>query len=176
MPTPFECLAAQTGEWVTTARLAETLRLSPDGVAREMKGLSAEGYRIESDPELGYRLLGMDDRIIPAELARRISTKVIGCRILSLESTPSTNDAAWEQALSGAPEGTVVFAEEQTAGRRPAGAELAGAGAIEPALFDRASAGTRRAPEQPDHRDGQRGRRPGDSGQPALAGAHPLAQ
>jgi len=41
----------------------------------------------------------------------------IGGRLISLESVSSTNDVAWEEAEKGAPEGTVVVAEEQTAGR-----------------------------------------------------------
>ena len=41
----------------------------------------------------------------------------VGCNIIVLDRAESTNDAAWQEALKGAPEGTVIFAEEQTAGR-----------------------------------------------------------
>jgi BirA family biotin operon repressor/biotin-[acetyl-CoA-carboxylase] ligase len=40
-----------------------------------------------------------------------------GLRLVALDSVGSTNDAARELALDGAPEGTLVWAREQTAGR-----------------------------------------------------------
>lgn len=47
----------------------------------------------------------------------RLKTRVIGSRILTLDVVESTNDLAWKEALEGAPNGTVIFAEEQTRGR-----------------------------------------------------------
>jgi BirA family biotin operon repressor/biotin-[acetyl-CoA-carboxylase] ligase len=41
----------------------------------------------------------------------------IGCEIVVLKETTSTNDFIRERAMSGADEGLVVFAEHQTAGR-----------------------------------------------------------
>jgi len=51
------------------------------------------------------------------EAAARLCRAQIGKRVIHLESVASTNDVAWEEAERGAPEGTVVVAEEQTAGR-----------------------------------------------------------
>lgn len=45
------------------------------------------------------------------------SLKVIGSQIHHLEETSSTMDDAWELARSAAPEGTVVIADVQSAGR-----------------------------------------------------------
>jgi BirA family biotin operon repressor/biotin-[acetyl-CoA-carboxylase] ligase len=42
---------------------------------------------------------------------------LIGSEIVMLEETASTNDSILERARRGAPEGLVVFAEHQTAGR-----------------------------------------------------------
>ena len=50
-------------------------------------------------------------------LEERLSTDFVGRRIVYLTSTPSTQDIARAEAEQGAPEGTVVLAEEQTAGR-----------------------------------------------------------
>ena len=44
-------------------------------------------------------------------------THIIGRRVLYYPSLPSTMDAARQEAISGAEEGTVVIAGEQTAGR-----------------------------------------------------------
>jgi BirA family biotin operon repressor/biotin-[acetyl-CoA-carboxylase] ligase len=47
----------------------------------------------------------------------RLGTRVFGRTLLLLPATGSTNDVARELAERGAPEGAVVLAEEQTAGR-----------------------------------------------------------
>ena len=57
------------------------------------------------------------DRIIASEVSRRLATRIIGSRIIVLDRITSTNDAAWQEALADAPDGAVVTAEEQTAGR-----------------------------------------------------------
>ena len=46
-----------------------------------------------------------------------LRTKFVGRRLVCLSITTSTQDVAREEAEAGAVEGTVVFAEEQTAGR-----------------------------------------------------------
>ena len=46
-----------------------------------------------------------------------LSTRVFGRRLVYLSSTRSTNDVAKNAAAQGAPEGTVILAEEQSAGR-----------------------------------------------------------
>ena len=51
------------------------------------------------------------------EVAACLRRAQIGKRIISFDSISSTNDVAWKEAEKGAAEGTVVVAEEQTAGR-----------------------------------------------------------
>ncbi len=61
-----------------------------------------------------------------------LRTAFVGRRLVHLASTPSTQDVARAEAEGGAPEGTAVLAEEQTAGRgrlgrawaSPAGANI----------------------------------------------------
>ena len=48
---------------------------------------------------------------------RGLSTRVMGQRVIFLPVTTSTMDVVHEEARSGAPEGTVVIADQQTAGR-----------------------------------------------------------
>lgn len=47
----------------------------------------------------------------------KLKTRVVGSTIVILDSIDSTNERAWHEALTGAPEGTAIFAEEQTRGR-----------------------------------------------------------
>lgn len=52
-----------------------------------------------------------------AEIERALAGQMIGRQVALLPTTGSTNDVALEMARAGAPEGLVVFTEEQTAGR-----------------------------------------------------------
>jgi len=57
------------------------------------------------------------DRIDSAKVEAALSTRIFGRKLVVLPSTGSTNDVAKDTAARGAPEGTVVLAEEQSAGR-----------------------------------------------------------
>jgi len=57
------------------------------------------------------------ERLERARIEALLRTARWGRNLILLERTGSTNDVAKEAALAGAPEGTVVVAEEQTAGR-----------------------------------------------------------
>src|SRR5262245_24553615 len=61
--------------------------------------------------------MSLPDRLIAAKLRDALGQSLIGQRILVLESTRSTNDFLRQMLSPGLPEGLVVFAEEQTAGR-----------------------------------------------------------
>ncbi len=55
------------------------------------------------------------------EFAAGLATRFVGLRVVHFDSTPSTNDDIRRLAAGGEPEGTVVVAESQTAGRGRAG-------------------------------------------------------
>ena len=57
------------------------------------------------------------DRLIAAELRAGLAGGRIGNEIAVVEEAGSTNDLAWAALERGAPEGFVVMAERQTAGR-----------------------------------------------------------
>lgn len=57
------------------------------------------------------------DLLSPEEIQRGLVTEFVGHRIIYLESTDSTNEVAKVQAQEGAPEGTLVIAEEQVKGK-----------------------------------------------------------
>lgn len=57
------------------------------------------------------------DRLDSPSIQAALNTQVFGREVLILPRTGSTNDVARGLAARGAPEGTVVLAEEQTAGR-----------------------------------------------------------
>jgi BirA family biotin operon repressor/biotin-[acetyl-CoA-carboxylase] ligase len=59
----------------------------------------------------------LSDRLIAAELNAGLRGCRIGNQIVVVEEARSTNDLAWEALERGTPEGFVVLAERQTAGR-----------------------------------------------------------
>ena len=56
-------------------------------------------------------------RITRSRIEAVLTTRLVGRNLVVLPRTGSTNDVAKELAARGAPEGTVVVADEQTAGR-----------------------------------------------------------
>ncbi|MGD0766267.1 MAG: biotin--[acetyl-CoA-carboxylase] ligase [Dehalococcoidia bacterium] len=79
-----------------------------------------------------------------ASLSERLNTRFIGRRVVYRASVSSTMDVARVEAEAGAPEGTVVLAEEQTQGRgrlgrrwlSPAGANIYLSLILRPALAE----------------------------------------
>lgn len=67
------------------------------------------------------------DRLIPQDLSESLGENVVGSRVIVLESTRSTNDFLLKMLTPELPEGFVVFAEHQTAGRGQRGNSWASA-------------------------------------------------
>lgn len=67
------------------------------------------------------------DRLVPDRLRESLGESIIGRRIIVLQSTGSTNDFLRQMLTPELPEGFVVFAEEQTAGRGQRGNRWASA-------------------------------------------------
>jgi BirA family biotin operon repressor/biotin-[acetyl-CoA-carboxylase] ligase len=58
-----------------------------------------------------------ESSLSPPAITDNLGTRFFGQRVIYYPSLPSTNDAAKEEAQKGASEGTVIVADEQTAGR-----------------------------------------------------------
>jgi BirA family biotin operon repressor/biotin-[acetyl-CoA-carboxylase] ligase len=82
-----------------------------------MGQLKDEGYRIEAVRNRGYRLVEEADVITAAELTTMLHTEWLGKRLEYFEETDSTNIQARRLAEEGAPHGTLVVADCQTAGK-----------------------------------------------------------
>jgi len=59
----------------------------------------------------------MEDNLSKASVTRYLGTSFIGQRIIHYSKIPSTMEVARRETLQGALEGTVVIADEQTAGK-----------------------------------------------------------
>jgi BirA family biotin operon repressor/biotin-[acetyl-CoA-carboxylase] ligase len=65
----------------------------------------------------------LENELSPASIRQELRTKLIGKDILHYPTTSSTMDAAKQVIREGAPEGTVIIADHQTAGRGRLGRE-----------------------------------------------------
>ncbi|MQG73898.1 MAG: biotin--[acetyl-CoA-carboxylase] ligase [SAR202 cluster bacterium] len=59
----------------------------------------------------------MSQELGPSEITKQLPTTLMGSSVVSLGTTTSTMDIAHTEANRGAPEGTLIIAETQTAGR-----------------------------------------------------------
>jgi len=103
--------------YVTRSDLERICACPSDVIVSTIEELIGRGYRIEEIPGEGYRLLDTPHLLDGTDLKTLLGTDVIGSEILTFGRVTSTNDVAVELARSGAREGTVVVAEEQTRGR-----------------------------------------------------------
>lgn len=97
------------------AELCKRLGVSRAAVWKTVEALRHEGYDIQAQSAVGYRLVGRPDRLEPVWLRR--SAGVVGREVLCLDAVDSTNDEVKRRALAGAETGLVVTAERQTAGK-----------------------------------------------------------
>jgi BirA family biotin operon repressor/biotin-[acetyl-CoA-carboxylase] ligase len=116
-PTLLGLLEEHAGRYLSGEEISRLLDVSRTAVWKQVRKLEAEGYVIEATPRLGYRLVSRPSRLSLAELTARLRTRTFGRRLQLLDSVPSTQDELRRLAEEGAPEGTVVLAEQQTKGR-----------------------------------------------------------
>jgi BirA family biotin operon repressor/biotin-[acetyl-CoA-carboxylase] ligase len=106
-----------TGGPCSGEALSARLAVSRSQIWKHVQALRRRGYRIEGAPGDGYRLAALPDRLFPEEIQAGLATRWLARRIEYLDATDSTNRVALELARSGAPAGTTVVAEAQSAGR-----------------------------------------------------------
>lgn len=106
---------------VSGARVAREIGVSRSAVWTWVERLRELGVRVKGHPRTGYFLEKVPDILTPDMLRQRLKGSLFGKRIHHFFKVDSTNRVALELAHAGEPEGAVVLAEEQTAGRGRAG-------------------------------------------------------
>ena len=106
---------------VSGARIAKEIGVSRSTVWRWVTRLRELGVRVKGQQRTGYFLERVPDILTPDMLRQRLKGSLFGKRIYHFFKTGSTNRVALELGHAGEPEGAVVVAEEQTAGRGRAG-------------------------------------------------------
>jgi BirA family biotin operon repressor/biotin-[acetyl-CoA-carboxylase] ligase len=106
---------------ISGARIAKEIGVSRSTVWRWVERLRALGVKVKGQPATGYFLEQTADILTPDMLRQALKGSLFGKRIHHFFKTDSTNRVALELGHAGEPEGAVVLAEEQTAGRGRAG-------------------------------------------------------
>lgn len=106
-----------TDGFVSGEILAARVGLSRAGVWKRLLRLKALGYVIVGEPRRGYRLVAAPDKLLPEEILHGLATERFRGPIYHFDTAASTNDAAKVLGYQGAPEGALVVAEAQSAGR-----------------------------------------------------------
>lgn len=117
MKTKILKMLKETPDFLSGQQLCEGLGVSRTAVWKAIRQLEEEGYSIEAVRNKGYRLMASPDVVTAAELKTVLSTKWLGCGVNCFYETDSTNRQARRLAEEGAPHGTLVTADSQSAGR-----------------------------------------------------------
>ena len=98
-------------------QLARQLGLSRSAVWKAVRTLQKDGFRISASTRTGYLLTDSPDILSESEIRRFLTQPDIGGQIELHTELDSTNIRAKQLAALGAPHGTLIAADSQTAGR-----------------------------------------------------------
>ena len=113
----MEAFARADGRYISGQELADFTGCSRTAIWKHIEDLRKEGYTVEAVRNKGYRITAAPEKVTPDEIFLTLNTAGLGRNIHYEESVPSTQPIARRLAGEGAPEGTLVTAEEQTAGK-----------------------------------------------------------
>lgn len=115
-------LEQRRGEPISGEALAQTLSVSRAAVWKAISALQMAGHAIDAEHGKGYTLHAQSDVLSVEGISAHLP---YSAPVLVAETLPSTNLTAKELAASGAPHGTLVVANAQTAGRGRRGRSFA---------------------------------------------------
>ncbi|NLA86375.1 MAG: biotin--[acetyl-CoA-carboxylase] ligase, partial [Clostridiales bacterium] len=105
------------GRYVSGNDMASALYVSRNAVWKAVNALKSEGHDIHAVTNKGYSLAPESSVLSKASIKKHLGAKADSFHIEVVKSVDSTNTAVKALASQGAPEGTVIAAEEQTGGR-----------------------------------------------------------
>ena len=118
MKTEILKILQQSGEqFVSGQSLCEMLGVTRQAVWKNIRQLKEYGYEIESISNKGYRLVARPDKLYAPEIQSFLETDGFCKRVECHDTIDSTNLRAKQLAELGEPEGILVVADKQTAGR-----------------------------------------------------------
>lgn len=117
MKSQILALLRESDGYLSGQDLCKRFGVTRAAIWKAIGQLKKEGYDIEAVRNRGYRLVTLPDVLSRNELESRLHTKWAGQKLEYHDSLGSTNVRAKILAEEGAPEGMLVVADAQTAGR-----------------------------------------------------------
>lgn len=106
---------------ISGAKIARQIGVTRFTVWRWVERMRELGVKVKGHAGTGYRIERVPDILVPSLLRRGLAGTPFAKRIHHFFKVGSTNDVALRLGQEGEPHGTLVIAEEQTAGRGRAG-------------------------------------------------------
>ncbi len=103
--------------YLSGQHLADLIGCSRTAVWKHIEELRKDGFEIEAVRKKGYRIIKTPKKMTADEIRLGLTTEFIGRNLYYEESVESTQRIAHQLASENAPEGTVILAEEQRAGK-----------------------------------------------------------
>lgn len=113
----LESLLNAGGGYCSGGDLASRLNVSRTAIWKAIEQLKAEGANISAVTRRGYKLASMPDLFHEGYFQTLVKDCKTAWKPLYFPEIGSTNDYAKELAAKGAPEGTVILSDLQTAGK-----------------------------------------------------------
>lgn len=113
----LKTLALAGNEYISGAQLAERLHVSRNAVWKAVQKLENDGFIIDSVTGKGYRISSETNKLCSEIITAAPYPELKKCKIHIFPELESTNITAKKLASEGAPEGTVVIAEQQSSGK-----------------------------------------------------------
>ena len=106
---------------ISGPKVAQEIGVTRSTVWRWVERLRGLGVKVKGHPRSGYVIEKVPDVLAPNLLRRSLHNSIFEKHIYHFFKTDSTNRVALQLGHEGEPHGTLVLAEEQTAGRGRAG-------------------------------------------------------
>lgn len=113
----LEILESERGRYISGEELARRLSVSRAGIWKQIRSLREAGYAIAAVKNKGYCLENSNDRLSLEGMLPYLEYPELREKIFVFDALDSTNNELKRREIGGAPSGTVVIANQQTAGR-----------------------------------------------------------
>lgn len=105
------------GQYVSGQEISDALSISRAAVWKQVNALRELGFNIDSKHSAGYCLVASPDLLLATDIKNGLNARVIGSSVETFPEIDSTNSYARQLGEAGRAEGSVVIADQQTAGR-----------------------------------------------------------
>jgi BirA family biotin operon repressor/biotin-[acetyl-CoA-carboxylase] ligase len=105
------------GAFLSGEELSQRLNVSRTAIWKHIEELRKEGYKIKAVRKQGYHIESVPHSLSASTILPHLKTEWLGQKLTVYEEVESTQHIAHRLARDGAPSGTLVIADHQTAGK-----------------------------------------------------------